>query len=52
MCHFDAFSQFTFFLFSFKFGITESNCEIEKVIHICPRKTRVANVMIIPKWAQ
>jgi len=33
-------------------GIAESNYETEKVIHICPRKTDVANVMIIPRWAQ
>jgi len=52
LCHFDAFSQLTFFLFPFKLGIAESNREIEKVIHMCPRKTHVANVMIIPRWAQ
>jgi len=36
MYHFDALSQFTFSLFSFKIGIAESNCETEKVIHMCP----------------
>lgn len=35
-----------------KLGIAESNCETEKVIHMCPRKTDVANVVIILIWAQ
>jgi len=52
MCHFDALLHFTFTLFSFILVIAESNCETEKVIHMCPRKTVVANVMIIPRWAQ
>jgi hypothetical protein len=51
MCGFDALLQLTF-LFTFKSKIVESNCEIEKVIHRCPRKTDVANIMIIPRLGQ